>query len=99
MRGVDSWKKVDWISNLAKEKNIYSRLLEAAGKGLSIKAGPRKIYPGRECLYRKNMMKKNVMAEGEELRVNKRLIPGELVSSRLLYNTVCFYLLTCDIFI
>lgn len=45
------------------------------------------------------MMKKNVMAEGEELRVNKRLGLSELVSSRLLYNTVCIYLLTCDIFI
>lgn len=105
MRRVDSWKKVDWISNLAKEKNIYSRLLEAAGKRLSIKAGPRKIYPGRECVYRytgrrgKNMMEKNVMAEGEELGVNKRLIPDELVSFRLLHNTVCFYLLICDIFI
>lgn len=37
--GVSFWKKVDWISNLAKEKNIYSRLLEAAGVGLSIQAG------------------------------------------------------------
>lgn len=45
------------------------------------------------------MMKKNVMAEGEELRVNKRLGPSELVSSRLLYNTVCIYLLTCDIYL
>ena len=60
-------------------------------------AGLGKIYPRREGIYSlpvqekkkgKKTMKKNVMAEGEELRVNERLIPSELVNSQLLYNTV-----------